>query len=561
MSDFAAKGSSVQGRAPAHAVERHACVVQVFDRAGKALAPPATTPPWCAVVAATRPGATVCNRGCGFSLPRNHPSGSCRAFRCPFGVSNLAMRLAGGPDGVVHVVGGRYFESYGQFRSFVERAIDAGAPLATLLEACPALDFRSELAERRRFGEAIAHLLPGLGQDPGDLEQGEDALLRPDYPRLDAMAMPGHPEWAELRRAQESLERAGEPQTLRRMLVEELSDLSRSRKASLFLADPSARDLVLVHAIGLPPLVRPGLRRPIDQGVMGQVFASREPLVVESLDARPDLRPSAHGHYRSASFACLPLVSGDDRLGVLNLTDRREGLRFTREDIEWLRTAAQVGAGAARRLALARRLQRVQRETPSGPPGQADQIPSALFLDARLEIEFQRARRYRRALSLILLQVDMSLWPGRNADRRVPDLIRRGVASVLGPSLRAFDQVMHYAGASHLLGPMPVFGIVLPETRSADARSVAERLQAAVHERFLAHLPRQHDAQSALATAAGVAAYPDDATGLEELRCAAEADLLRTEQPQASAQPHRTDGLPDLECLPAEPDEEREGAP
>ena len=529
--------------------------MQLLEMSGEPLGPPVGEPAWCRVMALTAEGAQVCDRGCGISLRRAMRETRCIEFQCPFGVSNLAVRIGRGEEAPVLALGGRSFHSYSQFRAFVERAIEAGASLADLLGSSPEIDFPSPAAMRMDFTCMVSRLLDdaeGLPEDgaeeaPDVLADAHDMLMT--YDETHGAEASGQPGWAALRRAQEALESVADPQRLQQLLVQEMRAMSGARKVSLFLADPAAGDLVLVHAVGLPELVKPGLRRSLGEGVMGRVFSAREPLVVENLGRSRGLLPSPHGHYESTSFACLPLVSGQDRLGVLNLTDRESGMPFTQADCEWLRTASQIGAGAARRLALSRRLSRVRR----GSEARSDSLlGSPLFFNTRLDVEFQRARRYKRALSLVLLEVDMSRWPGRAADARVPELIARGVANVLGPSLRTFDQVMHYEAAAPELAGATVFGVLLPETPRSAARLVAERLQVAVHERFLSQVPHQSDADSALGTRAGVAEYPADVPGAQELREHAEANLLlgdRSEEPPAG---YGAEGLPDVECFPGE---------
>jgi diguanylate cyclase (GGDEF)-like protein len=92
--------------------------------------------------------------------------------------------------------------------------------------------------------------------------------------------------------------------------------------------------------------------------------------------------------------------------------------------------------------------------------------------DDLLEKEFSRARRYRRAFSVLMLDID---WFKRVNDRYghpAGDIVLRGVGAVLEQALQRDETVARYGGEE--------FGLLLPETELSAAAEVGEALRAAV---------------------------------------------------------------------------------
>jgi DNA-binding response OmpR family regulator/putative methionine-R-sulfoxide reductase with GAF domain len=129
------------------------------------------------------------------------------------------------------------------------------------------------------------------------------------------------------------------------------AEVLEASKASLLLLDEKGGELRVAAAhgrgIGIDEM-SPVL---VGEGIAGAALAGAEPVMVE--DITRDERFAAHGapgRYDTGSFVVAPLTVGEERLGVLCVTDRASGASFDQNDLAVLRIlAGQV----ARRLRLA----------------------------------------------------------------------------------------------------------------------------------------------------------------------------------------------------------------
>jgi len=126
----------------------------------------------------------------------------------------------------------------------------------------------------------------------------------------------------------------------------------------------------------------------------------------------------------------------------------------------------------------------------------------------RLGIEFRRALRYHRPLSVIMADLDHFKTVNDRFGHPFGDLVLAVTAQVLRGNVRESDLVARYGGEE--------FVLMLPETPSAEAMVVAEKLRAAIEEQDYTD-----GIQSAHVTISlGVASLPESAPADVE-------DLLR----------------------------------
>lgn len=121
--------------------------------------------------------------------------------------------------------------------------------------------------------------------------------------------------------------------------------------------------------------------------------------------------------------------------------------------------------------------------------------------------EIHRAERYGRPVSLVLFDVDdfsrlVDLCGTVQGDRALAEL-----AQVIPGQVRGVDIMCRLE--------VDEFAVILPETPTLHAVSVADRIRAAAEE----HSAFAHDvrASGAVRVSAGVAGFPDDASTAEEL--------------------------------------------
>jgi two-component system, cell cycle response regulator len=129
------------------------------------------------------------------------------------------------------------------------------------------------------------------------------------------------------------------------------------------------------------------------------------------------------------------------------------------------------------------------------------------FFQQRLSIELNRAQRFSRPLSLIMLDLDDFKAYNDIYGHQIGDQALRKLARLLQRSSRSYDLVARYGGDE--------FVIILPETTKKLAAEVAERIRGAVER---AAIEGEGPALDGHFTASlGVASFPEDATDKGEL--------------------------------------------
>lgn len=76
-----------------------------------------------------------------------------------------------------------------------------------------------------------------------------------------------------------------------------------------------------------------------DRGLIGRVIKTRSPLLIDDLEQDDQISTDERSHikvneYRTQSCLILPLIVGNETLGVITLSDKRGHLAFTREDLK-----------------------------------------------------------------------------------------------------------------------------------------------------------------------------------------------------------------------------------
>ena len=326
----------------------------------------------------------------------------------------------------------------------------------------------------------------------------------------------------ELRRAVEGLkafEEVGrsltstlEPGEVLAIILEKVGELLRPSAWALLLADEGGEGLEIQVAVGFDAgRVDGGGRARLGEGIAGWVAQTGQAVLVE--DARADARFSERIDPAPASgvrsYMAAPLRALGRTLGVVALAGRAEE-PFAADD---LRTLSGFGAYAAIALSNARQFERVRELTLLDDH---TGLFNARHLHRALEVEVQRATRFGRALSVIFFDLDHFKAVNDAHGHQAGSALLREVGGVLRQGLRAMDVPVRYGGDE--------FVAVLPETGREQARGVAERLRTALRE--AAFLADRGPAVRATASF-GVATWPEDGAGAEDLLRAADRAMYR----------------------------------
>jgi GAF domain-containing protein len=137
-------------------------------------------------------------------------------------------------------------------------------------------------------------------------------------------------------------------------IVEVARAIFGARAASVLLLDEATNELVFEAVVGEGEDTLVGRRFPAGTGIAGWVLNTRQPLVLADVTADPRFSADTA---KSTGFVpkgimAVPLLHGEDALGVLEVLDRPTNARFRVEEVDLL---GLFGIQAAAALALLRR--------------------------------------------------------------------------------------------------------------------------------------------------------------------------------------------------------------
>ena len=247
--------------------------------------------------------------------------------------------------------------------------------------------------------------------------------------------------------------------------------------------------------------------RPGDGSVVSVALATRETQLVSELDADADrwlvdLLPEAH------NLVVVPLSTEGHSIGVLVAEHAlRSGSRIERRVVSMTERFVSHGALALRNAWLLEQVQRMA--ATDGLTGLANRTS---FQD-RLDAELARAARGGEDLTLLMLDIDRFKQLNDALGHQAGDDVLRRVSRILKAGSRAYDTAARYGGEE--------FALVLPRTTRDAGLVIAERIRKA-----LAEMP----AEPRITASVGLASFPLDATGPDDLVGAADAALYESKR-------------------------------
>jgi diguanylate cyclase (GGDEF)-like protein len=128
-------------------------------------------------------------------------------------------------------------------------------------------------------------------------------------------------------------------------IMDKMANFFGPERWSLLMIDPVEKDLYYAIAVGEDSASLRGLRVPLGQGVAGWVAATGNPLVVPNVSLDPHWSTFARNHpdLNIHSIACVPIRSGENTLGVIQLLNSKLDL-LSEYSISFLRILCDYAA-------------------------------------------------------------------------------------------------------------------------------------------------------------------------------------------------------------------------
>ncbi len=249
-------------------------------------------------------------------------------------------------------------------------------------------------------------------------------------------------------------------------LMQTTAELVRAERGSLLIYDENSDSLVLKAAIGRrADILKTGLDNLGERVALG-VWKSGEALVVRNI-ANSGIEPApSDWNYKTGSFISYPLVIGERKIGVLNITDRVDGGEYGNEEVQLLNSVVPQIAVAADRATLQHKAGEYEQLSVTDP---LTGLLNRRYLEERLAEEIKRSSRHGYPMSFMMIDVDDFKSYNDNFLHPEGDKALKIVGHCLRETLRGADVAARYGGEE--------FSILLPQTTLEEAKTIAERIR------------------------------------------------------------------------------------
>lgn len=225
------------------------------------------------------------------------------------------------------------------------------------------------------------------------------------------------------------------------------------------------------------------------EGIAGEVLKKGKAVYVG--DTLRERQFAAKGIAMHGSLLSLPLNCKGATLGVVNF-GRKDAFAFSNHDIKMLTLVANQVA-----LAMAN----AELYTQTRELSVKDELTAVYnrrHFAQVLQLEWKRAVRFKRELSLLMIDVDYFKRYNDTYGHLEGDKVLKQLGELLGKNLREVDTVARFGGEE--------FVALLPDTDKRGALAVAEKLRYLVQESL-----------AVITVSIGVANFPDDVSEMDDL--------------------------------------------
>jgi diguanylate cyclase (GGDEF)-like protein len=244
------------------------------------------------------------------------------------------------------------------------------------------------------------------------------------------------------------------------------AELVQAERSSLLVFDEKSGSFVAKAATGARSDFIKKIEENLGERISKKVLSGGEAIVVENVGKIGLSSAPEDWLYKSDSFISYPIVIGERKIAVLNLTDRADGENYNQLDLEILDSIMPQLAVLIDRANLKSKAGEFQQLSVT------DALTGLLnrrYLEERLTEEIKRSNRHAFPLSFMMIDVDEFKSYNDSFGHIEGDKALQTVGTCLKEALRGADVAARYGGEE--------FSILLPQTTSEEAAVIAERVR------------------------------------------------------------------------------------
>lgn len=245
-----------------------------------------------------------------------------------------------------------------------------------------------------------------------------------------------------------------------------LSDLLKSERSSLLLFDKKSESFSVKAATGASANFIQAQNEKIGERIAKNVLKKGKPFISKNFQGIDSNVEPSEWKYKSNSFISYPIIIADKEIGVLNVTDKTGGEIFDEVDLELLDAIVPHLAVLIDRALLKQKAGEYQHLSVTDP---LTGLLNRRYLEERLTEEIQRSSRHGYPLSFMMIDVDDFKAFNDEFTHPEGDKALRIVGRCFKEILRGADVAARYGGEE--------FSILLPQTNSFEAETIAERIR------------------------------------------------------------------------------------
>ncbi len=290
------------------------------------------------------------------------------------------------------------------------------------------------------------------------------------------------------------------------VILDKAIETVNAEKGSLMLYDPSDNTLQVKVVYGLKEkdhedAINNGViecrKMSPDTGIAGKVFTERKSIITNLGGLDPRFNQMS-GDINVSSLICVPLIAKGECIGIINITNKKNGKLFNKKDLEFVEALANQAAIAVDNAQL------YELATKDGL--------TKLYIHRHfyilLESEIKRVQRYHHVLTLLMFDIDNFKKVNDTYGHLAGDMVLKEIAATIQKTIRHVDIAARYGGEE--------FTVILPETTAINGIVIAERIRQKISE---IKVNVSNDVVISPTVSIGVAEYPnaaDDIKGLIE---------------------------------------------